>query len=96
MSFTGGKLKLKGGAPLVGGVNKKKQKKKSDALAIVDAEERELQQVCQYHLVGILLLVIKLRLTKQASPTLASHGDWNSMQIVVKYNGNACRATLTS
>lgn len=36
MSFTGGKLKLKGSGPP--GVSKKKKKKKSDELALVDTE----------------------------------------------------------
>lgn len=45
MSFTGGKLKLKGGAPLAGGVDKRKKKKKSDALAVVTSEEVTHDQV---------------------------------------------------
>lgn len=44
MSFTGGKLKLKGGEPLKGSVDKKKKKKKSTALAAVDTEEAPPQQ----------------------------------------------------
>lgn len=44
MSFTGGKLKLKGGEPLKGSVDKKKKKKKSTALAVVDTEEAPPQQ----------------------------------------------------
>lgn len=45
MSFTGGKLKLKGGEALKGSVDKKKKKKKSSALAVVDAEEAQAQQL---------------------------------------------------
>lgn len=45
MSFTGGKLKLKGGTSLAGGVDKKKKKKKSDSLAVVASEEPASQQV---------------------------------------------------
>lgn len=39
MSFTGGKLKLKGGEPLKGSVDKKRKKKKSTAVAVVDTDE---------------------------------------------------------
>lgn len=42
MSFTGGKLKLKGGEPLKGSVDKKKKRKLSTALA-VDLGEPEQQ-----------------------------------------------------
>ena len=45
MSFTGGKLKLKGGEPLKGSVDKKKKRKKSTALAVVDPDEALQQQV---------------------------------------------------
>ncbi len=44
MSFTGGKLKLKGGEPLKGSVDKKRKKKKSTALAVVDPDEPPPQQ----------------------------------------------------
>jgi hypothetical protein len=44
MSFTGGKLKLKGGEPLKGSVDKKKKKKKSTAVAVVDTDETPPQQ----------------------------------------------------
>ena len=44
MSFTGGKLKLKGGEPLKGSVDKQKKKKKSTAVAVVDTDEPPPQQ----------------------------------------------------
>ncbi len=44
MSFTGGKLKLKGGEPLKGSVDKKRKKKKSTAVAVVDTDEAPPQQ----------------------------------------------------
>lgn len=45
MSFTGGKLKLKGGASLDGGVDKKKKKKKSIAVAVLTPDEPPSEQV---------------------------------------------------
>lgn len=47
MSFTGGKLKLKGGEPLKGSVDKKKKKKKSTTLAVVDLGEGVPEQQVQ-------------------------------------------------
>ncbi|KAL0036241.1 hypothetical protein WJX79_009533 [Trebouxia sp. C0005] len=44
MSFTGGKLKLKGGEPLKGSVDKKRKKKKSTTVAVVDTDEPPPQQ----------------------------------------------------
>lgn len=44
MSFTGGKLTLKGGEPLKGSVDKKKKRKKSTALAAVHLGEGEPEQ----------------------------------------------------
>ncbi len=44
MSFTGGKLKLKGGEPLKGSVDKKRKKKKSTAVAVVDTDAPPPQQ----------------------------------------------------
>ena len=49
MSFTGGKLKLKGGEPLKGNVEKKKKRKKSAALAVVNPDEAPQQQVKASH-----------------------------------------------
>lgn len=45
MSFTGGKLKLKGGEPLKGSVDKKKKRKKPNAIAVVDPDQAPEQQV---------------------------------------------------
>ena len=48
MSFTGGKLKLKGGEPLKGSVDKKKKRKKSTA--VVDPDEAPQQvKSCKLH-----------------------------------------------
>ena len=44
MSFTGGKLKLKGGEPLKGSVDKKKKKKKSSTLAVLDPDAAPAEQ----------------------------------------------------
>ena len=44
MSFTGGKLKLKGGEPLKGSIDKKKRKKKSTTLAVLDPEAAPAEQ----------------------------------------------------
>ena len=41
MSFTGGKLKLKGGEPLKGSVDKKKKKQKPSTLTILDTEKAQ-------------------------------------------------------
>ena len=47
MSFTGGKLKLKGGEPLKGSIDKKKKRKKSTTLAVTETNEgSQEQQVC--------------------------------------------------
>ena len=44
MSFTGGKLKLKGGEPLKGSIDKKKKRKKSASLVVADTEDDTQEQ----------------------------------------------------